>query len=67
MNNSQIEQYKIEEAKKRMGTSAANVGMTNTVAGNAGMTNSVVSANANLKKSEKVKAQEDMNKTNTMY
>lgn len=80
--NNQIRQFELEEAKKRMGTSGASsmtnttggYGMTNTAGGNA-MTNTTGGANTNytnvsaqsqLKNSEKIKAQEDMNK-NTMY
>lgn len=72
--NNQIRQFELEEAKKRMGTSSGNA-MTNTTGGNA-MTNTTggntmnnatnVSAQSQLKNSEKIKAQEDMNK-NTMY
>ncbi len=67
MTNNQMRQYEIEQAKKRMATyggnaGATNTGMTNTVGG---YTNTV--AQNQLKGSEKVKAQEDMNNTNTMY
>ncbi|SHK10789.1 hypothetical protein [Paramaledivibacter caminithermalis] len=73
MNNfsttSQMRQYEIEQAKKRMGTYAGAAGnaMTNTTAGagvTAGTTN--VGAQSQLKPSEKMQAKEDINK-NTMY
>ncbi|MCT4564698.1 MAG: hypothetical protein N4A68_10380 [Maledivibacter sp.] len=67
-NYNQMNQYEIQEAKKRMGTmsgsNGSGAGMTNTTAG-AGMTNTAA-ANAQLKSSEKIQAQEDMNK-NSMY
>lgn len=65
MNNNsfqnQIEQYKKQEAKNKMGTTGVGVtgtGMTSTVPGNN------VTSQAQLKNSEKLKAKEEIN---TMY
>lgn len=58
----QVKQYEIQQAKNKMGTSGATAtgtAMTNAVPGN-------VTSQAQLKASEKVQAQEDLNK-NTMY
>lgn len=54
----QVKQYEIQQAKNKMGTSGGTA-MTNAVPGN-------VTSQAQLKASEKVQAQEDLNK-NTMY
>lgn len=65
--DNQIKQYEIQEAKKRMGTYSANAGngMTNTtgsgMTSTAGGYGNMASQAQQLKGSEKVKAQEDMN------
>ncbi|SKC48929.1 hypothetical protein [Maledivibacter halophilus] len=72
--NNQMRQYELEEAKKRMGTYAGGYSMTNTTAnamtnatsGGAMYNATTVGAQSQLKSSEKMKAQEDMNK-NTMF
>lgn len=51
-----IEQYELEEAKKRMGTYTAGAGMTNTTAGTANTTSM-----SQLNSAEKLQAKEDIN------
>ena len=51
-----IEQYELEEAKKRMGTHTAGTGMTNTAAGTAN-----TASMSQLNSAEKLQAKEDIN------